>query len=153
MHTFTLSLPAVTARPLALCALWAAPAAASALSLALSQHSALRASILVLLLITATLAAALLPALLARTQDAASRMPTMQTPAWTAAAIASADLSLSTLTTWAGGSGTPHWFACILVLATATTLIAKGSGQDADDDLWTDPDAPDRANKYSGSLG
>ena len=152
MNTVTVSLPAITSRPMALCAVWAAPASATAASLTIGQHSVLRASILVLLLITALLAAALLPVLATRAQEAASSLSTKKTIAWTAAAMASADLSLSTLSAWAGGSGTPHWFACILVLAAATTLIAKNSARGDDDDLWTDPDAVDRATKYSGSL-
>ena len=152
MNTLTLRIHALSAQPIAIALTWAAPATAAALALALGDNSLLRSAVLLLLLASATLAAGLLPALAARNRASPTALSSRQAATRTAAAFASADLTLSTTTIWAGGPATPHWFACILVLAVASFLTLQSQTGASDNDLWTDPDAGDRDSQYPGSL-
>ena len=116
--------PSLT-RPACLAVAWALPALAAAAALTTGGHSVLRALILVALLVTATLAAALLPALQARRTLLAGPLSPGEAAALTAAAMASGSLSLTTISLWAGGAATPHWFACVIILAAASTFIIR----------------------------
>lgn len=110
----------------ALALLWALPALGAAAALTTGGHSPLRSLLLITLVIAATLAAALLPALLIHA-GAHGRGPlnNAQTAAWTAAALSSLNLALASFTPWAGGPTTTFWLACALLLAAATAYLAR----------------------------
>lgn len=110
-------------RPICLAATWSLPALASAAALTAGGHSVLRALVLVALLVTATLAVALLPALQARRTLLAEPLSPGEAAALTAAAMASGSLSLATISLWAGGAATPYWFACVIILTAASAFI------------------------------
>ena len=112
-------------RPACLAAAWAIPALTSAAALTTGGHSVLRSLILVILLVGTTLATALLPALQARRTSLAGPLSPGEAAALTAAAMASGSLSLATISLWAGGAATPHWFACLIILAAASTVIIR----------------------------
>ena len=142
-------LPSSVTRPLLLAACWALPALAAATALTTGGHSVLRALVLVALLVTATLAAALMPALAARRTLNPGPLSPAEAAAGALAAMCAFNLALSTTSSWAGGAATPHWFLCVIILALASALIVLRQGNDEEDP--DDLTAPPRT--YPDSLG
>lgn len=128
-------------RPACLAAAWAIPALASATALTAGGHSVLRSLILVILLVSATLATALLPALQARRSSLAGPLSPGEAAALTAAAMASGSLSLATISLWAGGAATPHWFVCLIILTAASMVIIRHRNPGHEDTRETEPAA------------